>query len=252
MDIAIRKPIAPFAFRTDQVKDIILVHNEYYPIATHVLTGKNEGESKWKILLDTEHRRNFRVNKKLIQHKTQADNLLCITADPSFILDHSSWTVDKNNSRIPLSSKIRSTLAKEMHRYAALGNSLSAIGIKNIEYNDFADSHIHNLTFIGFGIFPYDVPPEVRTTTDSLRTKGVHVKLFSADLLPTSQAIARKMGIPALRELSLTSHEMQSMHDHELAPLLEDIHIFAEINLLDFIRITRLLKAEGHHVRLHD
>ena len=209
MDIAIHKLIAPVASLQNDVRDIILTNNGYYPIAMHALTGKDDAESKWKIIFNTEHGKYFRVNKKLIQHKTQADNLICTTAHPSFILDHSSWTIDKNNSRIPLSSRMRSSIMKEINHHASKGNSISAIGIKNIEYNDFEHDRMHNMTFIGFGIFPYDVSPDARTTADELRKKNIQVKLFSHDLLPTSQAIARRIGIPALRELSLASHEMQ-------------------------------------------
>lgn len=252
MDIAIHKLIAPVASLQHDVRDIILTNNEYYPIAMHALTGKDDSESNWKIIFNTEHGKYFGINKKLIQHKTQADNLLCTTAHPSFILDRSSWTIDKNNSRIPLSSRMRSIVIKEMHQHASEGNSISAIGIKNIEYNDFEDDRMHNMTFIGFGIFPYHISPDARNTADELRNQNIQVKLFSHDLLPTSQAIARRIGIPALRELSLASHEMQSMYDSELLPLLDDIHVFAEMNLLDVIRVTRLLEQQGHHVRFHN
>ena len=42
------------------------------------------------------------------------------------------------------------------------------------------------------------------------------------------------------------------MYDSELLPLLDDIHVFAEMNLLDIFRVTRLLEKQGHHVRFHN
>ncbi len=251
MEIAIQKLVAPHVLLQSDAQDIVLANNEHYPIAMHALTGRNDAESKWKILFHTEHEKNFRINKKLIQHKTQADNLLCITAHPSFILHHSSWILDKHGVRIPLSSRLRHAIQQEIHRRAAEGNAINAIGIKHIEYNDFSHARMDNLTFVGFGVFPYEISPAARDAVDALRKKNIQVKLFSHDLLETSRTIARKMGIPALPEFSLTSDEIQSMHDRELAPLLDDIHVFAEMNLLDLIRITRLLEQHGHHVRFH-
>lgn len=224
-----------------------LPQDEYQELALHALeeTIKN---TNWKVTSNTIHGKFSVSKKKILQHVTRSRNILCTTADALFVLHHSSSTLNEHSEIIPITSEIRSRLIKEINLSASEGNSLVGIGIKRIESSSSDTRDIHNSIFIGFAVYEYSLSPDVSTTIDNFKNSDVSVKIFSKELLSTCKTIARKLGINASNDFCITSDQLQSMEDTELASHLPHTTIFAEIKPLDRDRVTRLLESQGYEI----
>jgi hypothetical protein len=225
-----------------------LPQDEYQELALHALEENNGKNNKWKIISNTTSGKFSPHKKQILQHVTRSRNILCTTSDARSVLHHSSYILNEHFEIVPITSELRAQLLKEINQYASEGNSVSGIGIKRIESSSSDTRNIHNGIFIAMVLHEYILSPDVSTTIDKMKNSNASIKIFSNELLSTCKSIARKIGINASNDLCITSDQLQSLPDSELASHLSHTTIFAEMKALDRERVSRLLEEQGHEI----
>ena len=89
---------------------------------------------------------------------------------------------------------------------------------------------------------------EVKKALSVARAAGVRTVMVTGDNPLTAKAIGVQLGITDTAGAVLTSDDLGSLSDAELARSLEDISVFARIRPLDKRRLVEASKAEGHIV----
>lgn len=259
MKIVLQDITPPIASRAEGFKKIIfsngihfyphdLPQNEYQELALHAVEEQSGKKSNWKLISHTMSGKFSPKKKQILQHVTRSRNMLCTTSDALSALHHSSYILNEHDEIIPLTSKLRAKLIKEINHYASEGNSVLGIVIKKIESSSSNTHDIHNGIFIALALHEYILFPNVSTTIHNLKKSDASIKIFSKELLSTCKSIARKIGINASNDLCITSDLLQSMNDTELASHLSHTTIFAEMKPIDRERVTRLLTNQGHEI----
>ncbi len=259
MKIALQDIIPPIASKAERFKKIILAagttfypndipQNEYEEIILHTLGDTGIKNPKWKTLSRGASGKFSPVTNTILQHVTRSRNIFSTTADAHFILHHSTYTLNSNLEIIPITSKMRAGIMREINQYASEGNSISGIAIKRIESSSSNTRNIHNGIFIALALHEYSLLPDANKKIDAMKNSDTSIKIFSNELLPTCKYLARKIGINASNDCCITSDDMQSMDDSTLVTHLTHTTIFAQMKNIDRDRITRLLIQQGHEL----
>jgi len=106
-----------------------------------------------------------------------------------------------------------------------------------------------DLTFLGL-IGLIDPPrPEAREAVAKAAMAGIRTIMITGDHAGTALAIARNLGITA-SEVVITSKDLATMPDDELALRSRHVSVFARINPGDKLRIVHALQANGEIVAM--
>jgi P-type Ca2+ transporter type 2C len=110
------------------------------------------------------------------------------------------------------------------------------------------DESLTGLTFLGL-VGMRDPPrPEVKDALDVSRRAGIRTVMVTGDNPHTAKAIGVQLGITDKKDAVLTSDELSSLSDAELAQSLNEVSVFARIRPLEKRRLVEAFKAEGHIV----
>jgi Ca2+-transporting ATPase len=110
------------------------------------------------------------------------------------------------------------------------------------------DESLTGLTFLGL-VGMRDPPrPEVKDALGVSRRAGIRTVMVTGDNPHTAKAIAVQLGITDKTGVVLTSDELSSMSDAELAKSLNEVSVFARIRPLEKRRLVEAFKDQGHIV----
>jgi Ca2+-transporting ATPase len=110
------------------------------------------------------------------------------------------------------------------------------------------EESLTGLTFLGL-VGMRDPPrPEVKDALCVSKKAGIRTVMVTGDNPHTAKAIGVQLGITNKTDVVLTSDELSSMSDAELAKSLNDVSVFARIRPLDKRRLVEAFKDEGHIV----
>lgn len=134
---------------------------------------------------------------------------------------------------------------------AASRDLVSSTGGGNVDSSStplMNEESLTGLTFLGL-VGMRDPPrPEVKDALCVSKRAGIRTVMVTGDNPHTAKAIGVQLGITNKTDAVLTSDELSSMSDAELAKSLNEVSIFARIRPLDKRRLVEAFKDEGHIV----
>ena len=110
------------------------------------------------------------------------------------------------------------------------------------------DESLTGLTFLGLVGMKDPPRPEVKDALDVSRRAGIRTVMVTGDNPYTARAIGVQLGITDKTDAILTSDELNSLSDAELAKALNEVSVFARIRPLEKRRLVEAFKKEGHIV----
>ncbi len=197
--------------------------------------------ASWKQLASLSLGTHTPYTATLLEHPTQARNILVASGDARTLLHHSSLT---SNNRQKLLSDF---LYSESNGYLCIGIATKHMHAPTLNTND-----IHEMNFLGTALASFDNVPESSHVVRRLRNKNIQVKIVSSMPLRLSQAIVRSVGLIATEDSSITGSIIACMSDNELREFLPHVNIFAELEFADEERIARLLEESGHRIHRNE
>lgn len=195
----------------------------------------------WKLLSSIPSESPFAYNAALLEHPTQARNIVLVTGDARTVLHHCS-----------LASPVRYAIEQEIFAQESTGFFPIGIAFKHTHTSELSRDTAHELTYIGIARTAFEIIPESSRILHKLRDKKIQIKIVSPMALRLSQAIARSLGIVALDDSCITGNAMAIMSDSELRMHAPRVNIFSELEFADEQRITRLLEDAGHRIIRHE
>src|SRR3989344_36706 len=243
MKVVLQDIAPPIASLSKEYKKILLMNGlQFYPhddcqdayheIALHTLSKTNIKKSSWNII-------SKKNNALILEHITRSRNIICTTSDALTSLHHCMYTLNAYSEIIPITSSIRANIIREIYTAASHGNYVSGISLKNMESKLSNTTYTHNGIFIALVINEYVLLPKASSTIDKIKKTKKSLKIFSKELLPACTWFARKIGIHASDDFCITSDQLRSMTDSELASHIHHFTVFAEMDDLDRTRVTR-------------
>ena len=106
------------------------------------------------------------------------------------------------------------------------------------------------LVFLGL-VGLMDPPrPQVKEAVASCQRAGIRPVMITGDQKITARVIARKIGIPASTEKTITGQELKKADNQQLPEIVKQKNVFARIEPEDKLKIVRALKKNGEIVAM--
>ncbi|WP_018963600.1 calcium-translocating P-type ATPase, PMCA-type [Coprothermobacter platensis] len=155
-----------------------------------------------------------------------------------------------NGQEKDLSMERKREILRHSEDLAAQGLRLLAFAQRMIEPPvPTNDKEIENgLTFLGFVAMKDPLRPEVKEAVDLCRGAGIRPIMITGDHPVTAYAIARELDFP--EGDVVTSADLESMSDDQLAQTVDNVSVFARINPLDKLRIVEALQKKHEVVAM--
>ena len=143
--------------------------------------------------------------------------------------------------RCTLSATDRESWVEKADAYAREGFRVLAAARGDGETED-------HLSLLGLVVF-WDPPrPEVPDAVARARAAGIRVIMITGDHPATALAVARLIGIPAVRVL--TGEDLDAYQGAALTDALGDVNVFARVRPEQKLQIVTLLQAQGQIVAM--
>jgi Mg2+-importing ATPase len=145
-----------------------------------------------------------------------------------------------------------------LHQYnekiQQLFEDCSSKGLRTIglSYKDVTDDPVINredetaMIFAGFVLLFDPLKKDIQSELETLRKKGIKLKIITGDNVLIAKNIATQIGIPSQR--ILTSEDLNELSDQAIVRRVGKTDIFAEIEPSQKERIVRALQSNGHVV----
>jgi len=174
-------------------------------------------------------------------------NELYVVGAPEVLLNRSSHILTKN-TKYSLSVKEKRKLSNKIEEYAKNGMRVLAIAYKEEDSNKISESKINNLVIAGLvGII--DPPrPEVRDAIRKANEYGIRVIMATGDHKETALAIAKKIGLPALKVI--TGEELSEMSEKKFNSSLANFSVFARLTPDMKLKILEHLQSKGEIIAM--
>ncbi len=198
-------------------------------------------QPSWKPLAFIPSQPPFSYSAALLEHPTQARNIVLVTGDARTVLHHCT-----------LASSTRHAIEQEIFMRESEGFFPIGIAFKHTHTSDLSRDTIHELTCIGIAHTAFEIIPEASHIIRKLHDKIIQIKIVSPMALRLSQSIARKIGLSASEDTCITGNTLALMSDNELRMHAPRVSIFSELEFADEQRITRLLEESGHRIVRHE
>ncbi|OGS43520.1 MAG: hypothetical protein A3K76_03915 [Euryarchaeota archaeon RBG_13_57_23] len=179
-------------------------------------------------------------------HHDTTENVIFVKGAPERVIHKCSQARSRNKL-----VKIRAEylidksheMARQSLRVLAVAMKRVPSGKKTLESKD-----LDNLIFLGL-IGMLDPPrPEAKEAIAACREAGIRVIMITGDHAATAEAIGNDLGLTKDRGRVITGHEIEEMHDADLAKAVRESNIFARTTPEHKLRITKQLVANGEVV----
>lgn len=146
-----------------------------------------------------------------------------------------------------LDDAARENLLLRFSKWSAQGFRVLGLASKRLQSKtSYHSSDEENLCFEGFLLF-FDPPKEgIKETLDTLKNRGVTLKIITGDNRWVAAHVAEQVGI--LNPVIVTGVELDDMHDEALWQRATATDLFAEVDPNQKERIIMALKRNGHVV----
>lgn len=193
----------------------------------------------------------FNSTRKMMSLVTESENDFTAHAKgaPEAVLQLCTHIL-VDGRRAVLTDALRAEIEETCRGFALEGLRTLAMAQKRLSGPDdiTQDTVESGLTFLGVAGFTDPPRPEVHAALEKARSAGIRVIVITGDSPGTAMAVARKIGLDAVR--AVTSLEMKGMSDDELSFALKENILFARTVPEDKFRIVRLLQAQGQLVAM--
>ena len=127
------------------------------------------------------------------------------------------------------------------------GMKVIAVARKDIgQQNQIIPADEEELILMGYLAF-FDAPKKTaKASVEALKQLKVTPKIVTGDQVDVAVSVCRRVGIPS--EIVLTGTSMNEMTDSELAAVVEEVHVFAELTPGQKVRLVSVLSQNGHTV----
>ncbi len=190
------------------------------------------------------------INQYMVTlHASGADtNVAYIKGAPEVTLTKSA-TVYSNGERLPLDGARRHEITRINEKMAAKGLRVLAAGCKPWRSGDLSqDTKGDDFTFLGL-IGMMDPPrEEAKRALEESKKAGIRTVMVTGDNQLTARAIAAMLGIAREDSEVLTSADLQTLTDAELAQRIERVSVFARAKPVDKKRLVDAFKAQENIV----
>ncbi len=179
----------------------------------------------------------FSSDKKFSQAKVSGEfSGVLVKGAPEIILKNCKFYYNEQGKKIPLTAlgglnKAIDSMTRRAIRVLALATG-----------DTFAKGELpHNMTLVGLVGIRDDLRPDVRTSVAEMKRAGIQTVMITGDKKETAVAIAKEAGImDSPTHIALTSDELSSMTDEDVANILKDLRVVARALPSDKSRLVRI------------
>lgn len=133
----------------------------------------------------------------------------------------------------------RSAIENKIKEATSKGSRVISIAYSSNENFD-------NLTFVGLVIIKDDLRPEAIKGVKQIQNAGIQVVMITGDAKDTAFAIAKEVGIiTSSSDIVLTSNELNSYSEYELAKMLPYIKVIARALPTDKSKLVKLAEQQN-------
>jgi len=182
-------------------------------------------------------------------HLGTENNFIYVKGSPEKILAMCRNQLAENGEE-PLQTVM---IEEEINNMAGESFRLLAMAVKIVPKNkvslEFKD--IKELTFLGIQGMIDPPREEAIEAINQCHQAGIRIIMITGDHILTAKAIALRLGIlQNLEENTLTSEELSSMSDEELAEAVNSVSVYARVAPEHKLRIAQQLQRNGHIVAM--
>ncbi len=193
----------------------------------------------------------WKYRATLVNHPTNPSQYLFATGAPDILLKRSSQALNAQNAPEHITTQRRRELEEHIAHLGSQGYRLLAVAVRrNLSQTSITHDDVHDLLFLGVLTIQDPIRSEVKDAIASTQAAGVSIKLITGDHIETARAVARKVGLPASRDVICEGALLEQMNDAELSEAIDTITIFSRVEPLDKQRIVRILQEKGHIVAM--
>ncbi|HSX25348.1 MAG TPA: hypothetical protein VLG69_05260 [Candidatus Andersenbacteria bacterium] len=196
-----------------------------------------EHKKGWKHLSEIHNFHYTNLQSHLVTHRTKSENILFVSGNPFQVLHYTH-----------MRSGEKYYLQKNLEEIISQGFHVTGIGYKQQYHSDIYDNDVHGLQWLGALRAELKIKKDIDSVLKKLREQHISLRIFSSEPLHACRAVAKKIGIQSSHEVCVTGTDIQSMNDTEVASIIPHTILFAELNEIDKIRLTRLLEDLGEVV----
>lgn len=191
----------------------------------------------WKHLHKQSWRDGSLLQAHLVTHPTQADHLIFVIGKSKDVFHRTSMPHQKKLDVERATSHVMRS-----------GFHVSSIAYKKTYAGKISKDDTHELEFLAHIIMRPVIRKNISAMHRDLEKNNIRLRILSHDSLDTCKAILKHAGRFYSHESCETGERIQSMHDAELASILSNTFLFADLTELDKQRIIRLLEQQGEEV----
>lgn len=161
-------------------------------------------------------------------------------------------TILKLCNRIEQNGKIKKLTNSERGGILKVNQELASQALRSlaVAYKENMGAPEKDLIFLGI-ISMMDPPREgVKEDIEVCKRAGIGVVMITGDHRDTALAISRELGISGENDIILTGKELDSISDHELEKITENVKVYARVNPSHKVRIVETLKRKGHIITM--
>lgn len=155
-------------------------------------------------------------------------------------------SIEYNDQVIPITSEHSQSISAIVDDMLEDGMKVIAIAKKHLSQPTISPDDEQDLCLLGYLAF-FDAPK--KTAAEAIqKLKALHVKtkLLTGDNKKVAESICKRVGINATH--LMTGSQIQLLSGHELASLVEQVDVFAELTPSQKVQVILALKENGHIV----
>lgn len=183
----------------------------------------------------------------IVQQESEPPQLICKGALEDIL--QASWAVEQQGGTVvPLTEVVKARIERHVKMLQSEGLRVIAVASKRLSYlhTQYSLEDEQNLIFAGFLGFLDPPKASAKATLEALAKQDVAVKVLTGDHEGIATWICEEVGLNPCR--LLLAHEIDGMSDEDLATIVEQTVVFAQVNPLHKVRVLQALKRNGHTV----
>ncbi|ANT63973.1 MULTISPECIES: calcium-translocating P-type ATPase, SERCA-type [Prosthecochloris] len=187
----------------------------------------------------------FDSSRKMMStlHRAPGGSLVMYVKGAPDVLVARCTRVMTKEGPVPLDEERRDELLQQNEVFAE--HALRVLGFAWKPVTEGEGLREEDLVFVGLQAMNDPPRPEVVDAVARCREAGITVVMITGDQKPTAQAIGKELGIGGQ---AMSGKELDAVED--LAPILEEVSIFARVSPEQKIRIVEAFQQEGHVVAM--
>ena len=169
----------------------------------------------------------------------EGKSLTVFKGAPERLINNSVKYLDQDGQILKINEQILKKLRQKLNELASKSYRVIAMGIKE----EFLDTSLNEITFLGLVAFRDKVRKEVPGAIKCVQEAGVGVVMITGDNPTTAEAVAKETGIISPysgRSLIIKAEELAKMTDEEVAKILPRLAVVARALPSDKTRLVTI------------